>query len=125
MPVATPQCCSPNLFPLVPCPLFSYPFSHSRRKKAKVPKPDAYLRTIKDKKLKGRLRHTERMFSQSAKQAAKINDWLLPAEGGYLEAEGATVGTWTACHFNDGICISQRMMESCSLSRKLIIKEGW
>ena len=43
---------------------------------------------IADKKLKGRMQHTERLNSEAAVAAAKTDEWLLPAEAGTLEAEG-------------------------------------
>ena len=43
---------------------------------------------INDKKLKGKMRHTERLNSEAAVAAAKTDEWLLPAEAGTLEAEG-------------------------------------
>lgn len=43
---------------------------------------------IGDKKLKGKMRHTERLSSEAAVAAAKTDEWLLPAEAGTLEAEG-------------------------------------
>lgn len=43
---------------------------------------------ITDKKLKGKMRHTERLNSEAAVAAAKTDEWLLPAEAGTLEAEG-------------------------------------
>src|SRR3569833_2091769 len=46
------------------------------------------LKKITDKKLKGKLKHTERQFKESAAKAAKICDWLLTEESGHLEAEG-------------------------------------
>lgn len=62
------------------------PNSHCRRKKA--PKADAYLHEVKDRKLKGQLRHRERVYQEGTKRAAKAAEWLLPADGGFLEAEG-------------------------------------
>ena len=43
---------------------------------------------ITDKKLKGKMRHTERLNSEAAVAAAKTDEWLLPAQAGTLEAEG-------------------------------------
>jgi hypothetical protein len=63
------------------------PATRSRRRKR--PKPDAYLADISDRKLKGKLRHKERLYLQSSKETAKIGEWLAPAEAGTLEAEGA------------------------------------
>ncbi|KAK5819843.1 hypothetical protein PVK06_024872 [Gossypium arboreum] len=48
----------------------------------------ANLEGLKDKKLKGQLAVREDLYGKSAKTAAKIEKWLLPSEGGYLEAEG-------------------------------------
>ena len=43
---------------------------------------------INDKKLRGKIQHTERLSSEAALAAAKTDQWLLPAEAGTLEAEG-------------------------------------
>lgn len=43
---------------------------------------------IEDKKLKGKLRYTERLVGEAQAAAAKVDEWLLPAEPGELEAEG-------------------------------------
>lgn len=43
---------------------------------------------IQDKKLKGKLRYTEKIVKEAQENAAKINEWLLPQEAGSLEAEG-------------------------------------
>ncbi|KAL5743424.1 hypothetical protein ACOSQ2_026540 [Xanthoceras sorbifolium] len=48
----------------------------------------ADLKDLKDKKLKGQLAVREELYGKSAKAAAKVEKWLLPSEGGYLEAEG-------------------------------------
>ncbi|KAJ0103604.1 hypothetical protein Patl1_05983 [Pistacia atlantica] len=48
----------------------------------------ANLEVLQDKKLKGQLAVREELFGKSAKAAAKVEKWLLPSEGGYLEAEG-------------------------------------
>ncbi|KAI8476944.1 MAG: WD40-repeat-containing domain protein [Monoraphidium minutum] len=64
-----------------------------QQKKRKRPKPDAYLKDVGDRKLKGKLRHTERLLSDASKATAKIGEWLAPAEAGALEAEGAEE-TW-------------------------------
>ncbi|KAI5648519.1 hypothetical protein M9H77_34524 [Catharanthus roseus] len=48
----------------------------------------ANLETLQDKKLKGQLAVREELYGKSAKAAAKIEKWLMPSEGGYLEAEG-------------------------------------
>uniref|UniRef100_A0A7S0V4M6 BING4 C-terminal domain-containing protein n=1 Tax=Polytomella parva TaxID=51329 RepID=A0A7S0V4M6_9CHLO len=57
--------------------------------------PEISFKDITDRKLKGKLRHTENVFKESQKKAAKINEWLLPESSGYLEAEGAE-RTWQA-----------------------------
>lgn len=46
------------------------------------------IKKITDKKLKGKLRHAERVYKEAQKKAIQANEWLLPAEAGYLEAEG-------------------------------------
>ncbi|GMN33303.1 hypothetical protein TIFTF001_004081 [Ficus carica] len=48
----------------------------------------ANLEILQDKKLKGQLSVREELYGRSAKQAAKTEKWLMPSEGGYLEAEG-------------------------------------
>lgn len=53
----------------------------------------ANLEILKDKKLKGQLALREELYGKSAKAAAKVEKWLLPSEGGYLEAEGVEK-TW-------------------------------
>ena len=59
---------------------------------------------IADKKLKGRMQHTERLNSEAAVAAAKTGEWLLPAEAGTLEAEGME-RTW---RFSQ-VCLSARL----------------
>ncbi|KAF5725632.1 U3 small nucleolar RNA-associated protein 7-like [Tripterygium wilfordii] len=46
------------------------------------------LEVLKDKKLKGQLSVREEFYGISAKAAAKAAKWLMPSEGGFLEAEG-------------------------------------
>ncbi|CAL5435034.1 unnamed protein product [Camellia sinensis] len=48
----------------------------------------ANLEGLRDKKLKGQLAIREELYGKSAKAAAKAEKWLMPSEGGYLEAEG-------------------------------------
>ncbi|RVW76257.1 U3 small nucleolar RNA-associated protein 7 [Vitis vinifera] len=48
----------------------------------------ANLEALQDKKLKGQLVIREELYGKSAKAAAKAEKWLMPSEGGYLEAEG-------------------------------------
>ncbi|XP_024028858.1 probable U3 small nucleolar RNA-associated protein 7 [Morus notabilis] len=48
----------------------------------------ANLEVLQDKKLKGQLAVREELYGKSAKAAAKAEKWLMPSEGGYLEAEG-------------------------------------
>lgn len=43
---------------------------------------------VEDKKLKGKLKLTERLVGDATVEAARANAWLLPEESGYLEAEG-------------------------------------
>ncbi|XP_035549971.1 probable U3 small nucleolar RNA-associated protein 7 isoform X1 [Juglans regia] len=54
----------------------------------------ANLEVLQDKKLKGQLAHRENLYGKSAKAAAKFEKWLMPSEGGYLEAEGPVEKTW-------------------------------
>lgn len=58
-------------------------------RKRKAPRADAYLNTIHDRKLKGKLRHREHVYADAQKSAIKINDWLAPSEGGFLQPEGS------------------------------------
>ncbi|XP_051121679.1 probable U3 small nucleolar RNA-associated protein 7 [Andrographis paniculata] len=48
----------------------------------------ANIGVLKDKKLKGQLVVREELYGKSAQAAAKAEKWLMPSEGGYLEAEG-------------------------------------
>ncbi|KAK6933479.1 LOW QUALITY PROTEIN: BING4, C-terminal domain, partial [Dillenia turbinata] len=48
----------------------------------------ANLEVLQDKKLKSQLTVRERLYGKSAKAAANAEKWLMPSEGGYLEAEG-------------------------------------
>ncbi|KAM7519008.1 hypothetical protein LguiB_017970 [Lonicera macranthoides] len=48
----------------------------------------ADLEALQDKKLKGQLAVREVLYGKSAKAAVKAEKWLMPTEGGYLEAEG-------------------------------------
>lgn len=53
----------------------------------------ANLESSKDKKLKGQLADRERLYGQSAKAAAKAEQWLRPIEQGSIEVEGL-LKTW-------------------------------
>lgn len=70
---------------------------HDEETDAKVQKylrgQGSNLEILQDKKLKGQLSVREDLYGKSAKAAAKIEKWLLPSDGGYLEAEG-TEKTW-------------------------------
>lgn len=46
------------------------------------------MKGIQDKKLRGKVKYTERLASDAQFLAAKADEWLLPAEAGSLEAEG-------------------------------------
>lgn len=50
--------------------------------------PGVDVKSISDRKLKGRLSHAEKIYIASQQRAIKANEWLLPEEAGYLEAEG-------------------------------------
>ena len=50
------------------------------------------IKSIKDKKLKGRMKYVEKLFKESQDKAAKISEWLLPSDSGLLEAEGGWKG---------------------------------
>jgi len=62
--------------------------AHHRTNRRRRPKPDAYLASVGDRKLKGKLRYGERLIAESSQAGAKIGEWLAPAEAGALEAEG-------------------------------------
>lgn len=66
--------------------------SKSSKKKAKKPKADAYLQAVPDRKLKGQLKHTERLYKEANQVAARVNTWLAPADAGFLETEGEVDG---------------------------------
>jgi|LauGreSBDMM110SN_4_FD.fasta_scaffold36403_3 hypothetical protein len=46
------------------------------------------VKSIKDKKLKGQLKHVEKVVKEAQAKAAKVSEWLLPSDSGLLEAEG-------------------------------------
>ena len=46
------------------------------------------IKGLTDRKLKGQLRHNERLVEDATKAAAKLDQWLLPEAAGELEAEG-------------------------------------
>ncbi len=48
------------------------------------------VKSIKDKKLKGKLKHVEKVVRDAQQKAAKVSEWLLPSDSGLLEAEGET-----------------------------------
>mmetsp|Transcript_37780 Transcript_37780/g.70924 ORF Transcript_37780/g.70924 Transcript_37780/m.70924 type:complete len:546 (-) Transcript_37780:283-1920(-) len=50
--------------------------------------PEIATKRIKDKKLRGQLRHSEKLVEEAAISAAKTEQWLLPEEAGSLQAEG-------------------------------------
>eukprot|EP00898_Chlorokybus_atmophyticus_P001320 jgi/Chlat1/2189/Chrsp17S02743 len=50
--------------------------------------PVIATKAIKDKKLKGKLKSVESIYDEAAVRNAQAEKWLLPAEGGFLEAEG-------------------------------------
>lgn len=62
--------------------------SKSSKKKSKKPTADVYLKAVPDKKLKGQLKHTERLYKEANQAAARVNTWLAPADAGFLEPEG-------------------------------------
>jgi hypothetical protein len=62
--------------------------SSSKKKQPKKPKADAYLQAVPDRKLRGQLKHTERLYKESNQVAARVNTWLAPADAGFIEAEG-------------------------------------
>ncbi|KAL6757695.1 WD40-repeat-containing domain protein [Haematococcus lacustris] len=71
----------------------------SKEDKAKAARldkgPGVHIKKVIDKKLKGKLRHAEAVFREAHEKAVKANEWLLPAEAGFLEAEAAE-RTWNA-----------------------------
>lgn len=64
-----------------------------KNKRPRLHEPE-YVRHVKDKKLRGKLTHSEALLRESAKAAAKVGEWLLPPSGGLLEAEGPMERTW-------------------------------
>lgn len=62
--------------------------SSSKKKQPTKPKADAYLQAVPDRKLRGQLKHTERLYRESNQVAARVNTWLAPADAGFIEAEG-------------------------------------
>lgn len=50
--------------------------------------PGVDLGSVKDKKLRGKLKHAESVIAQSQRKAVAINEWLLPSTPGTLEVEG-------------------------------------
>ncbi|KMZ72914.1 Small nucleolar ribonucleoprotein complex subunit [Zostera marina] len=48
----------------------------------------ANVKSLKDKRLKGQLADREKLYGATAKAAAKIEKWIMPSEGGYLETDG-------------------------------------
>ncbi len=80
---------------------------HHRRKRSKAPAddkeraarikrgPGVDVKRITDKKLKGKLRHAEKLYKDAQAKAIKANEWLLPTEAGYLQAEGTCHKTST------------------------------
>lgn len=77
-PVTMSRCAS--RISMLPSCLF-----RKKRKKEKLPE---YLKTILDKKLKGKLTHKERISKEANEQTAEIDEWLKPLDAGYIEAEG-------------------------------------
>ena len=58
-----------------------------RRAKFKRGEPIA-TKQLPDRKLKGKLRYSEKLVGEAAADAAQADEWLLPSEAGALEAEG-------------------------------------
>eukprot|EP00878_Enallax_costatus_P006125 GHUV01006421.1.p1 GENE.GHUV01006421.1~~GHUV01006421.1.p1 ORF type:complete len:527 (+),score=156.16 GHUV01006421.1:330-1910(+) len=58
------------------------------RPRKKKQKQDAYLQQVGDKKLKGQLKHTELLYREANKTAARVNQWLAPADAGFTETQG-------------------------------------
>ena len=58
-----------------------------RRAKFKRGEPIA-TKQLPDRKLKGKLRYSEKLVGEAAAEAAQADEWLLPSEAGTLEAEG-------------------------------------
>ncbi|KAG0605876.1 hypothetical protein M758_9G094700 [Ceratodon purpureus] len=57
-------------------------------KKREGEKEEDKWKHIRDKKLKGEIIQREKLFGEAAETATKFQEWLLPSEAGYLEAEG-------------------------------------
>lgn len=56
-------------------------------KKRRGEKEENKWKHIKDKKLRGQIVQREKLFGEAAETATKVQQWLLPSEAGYLEAE--------------------------------------
>eukprot|EP00878_Enallax_costatus_P026137 GHUV01028020.1.p1 GENE.GHUV01028020.1~~GHUV01028020.1.p1 ORF type:complete len:109 (+),score=26.88 GHUV01028020.1:330-656(+) len=61
------------------------------RPRKKKQKQDAYLQQVGDKKLKGQLKHTELLYREANKTAARVNQWLAPADAGFTETQGGSL----------------------------------
>jgi U3 small nucleolar RNA-associated protein 7 len=71
------------------------PMSDAARQALERARSDAaYLQTLTDKKLRGKLRHVEGVYAGGAVTAARVGEWLLPQDGGALEPEGDLERTW-------------------------------
>jgi ribosomal protein L7/L12 len=51
------------------------------------------IKSIEDKKLKGKVKRSERITGRALEEAKKVYEWLKPCEQGLLEAEHAEK-TW-------------------------------
>lgn len=69
-----------------------------KEKNARIKRgPGIEVKKIQDKKLKGKVKYTERVFLEAQQKTIKINDWLLPTEGGLLEADGESLAVVFRC----------------------------
>ncbi len=75
---------------------------------------------LADKKLRGRLEHTEALAEEAASSAAAAHQWLMPSFGGSLEAEGME-RTWRFSQtaiVQGGHCREQPMrVQQCAIER--------
>lgn len=83
------------------------------RPKKKKQKQDAYLQQVSDRKLKGQLKHTERLYKEANKTAARVNQWLAPADAGYIEAEGQLT-SFKLCWFTSAARCACYCRQRCS-----------
>ena len=88
--------------------------SADAKRVAKFARGDAVaMKRLTDKKLKGKLRYSEKLVREATASAAQADEWLLPAEAGGLEAEGME-RTWR--FKQDAIAQGERMSQPTACS---------